>query len=149
MTALTQNIGSQTAGTGRWQALAAADPKRAFEARARGVEVAEDFGQVFVQQLVEGLRRTSDPTGSGEGPFGDGPGSDTYTMWFDRLFGERIAAANGMEVADTIIAQLEKLEQIPRPDDLLPHLQRRIDGAGSNPFQSAIRTPEASTDVLA
>ncbi|MBK8979975.1 MAG: hypothetical protein IPM29_29095 [Planctomycetes bacterium] len=101
-----------------WSRLAGVDPAGAAAVRVRAEQVAGDFEQVFVQQLVEGLRRTGDPTGAGAGPFGDGPGADTYTMWFDSLLGERVARTGHLRVADNVVAELERLGQIPRLGDL-------------------------------
>ena len=132
-------VDPQAPGSGRWRAAVEADPRRALQARSRGLEVAGTFEQVFVQQMVEGLRRTGDPTGTGDGPFGDGPGSDTYTMWFDRLLGERIAGTGELDIAGTVVRELERLEQIPRPSDFRPDDFTR----------TAAHPPEAPTDVLA
>ena len=82
---------------------------------ARAVEVAEQFETIFVQQMVEGLRRTVDPTGDGGGLFGEGPGSETYTQWFDRSLGEHVSQAGRIGVADAILAQIRRSGQIATP----------------------------------
>lgn len=97
--------------------------QRLVDVRARGVEIAEQFEQVFVQQMVEKMRQTVDVTGDGEGLFAKGPGSDTYAMWFDRLLGERVQAESHLGIADAIVTQLEKHREVPRLEELRQRLQ--------------------------
>ena len=112
------------------------------DARARGVDIARQFEQVFVQQMVEKLRQTVDVNGDGEGLFAQGPGSDTYAMWFDRLLGERVQAESHLGVADAIVTQLEKHREVPRLEELRQRL-KEIEGPLPQPTHGRLE------DVLA
>jgi flagellar protein FlgJ len=88
------------------------DPSRYAGSRAEAREVAGKFEAMFVQQVVAGMRESA-RIGDGEGMFGSGPGSDTYTQWFDSYMSEHLARSGGVGVADAILREIERLRQVP------------------------------------
>lgn len=80
--------------------------------RQRAEQVAAQFEEIFVQQFVAGLRSTV-AIGDDEGLFGDGPGAETYTRWFDENFAEHVIRNGGVGVRDVLLADWERIGQIP------------------------------------
>lgn len=81
-------------------------------ARSRAEQVAGQFEEIFVQQFVAGLRSTV-AIGEDKGLFGDGPGADTYTRWFDENFAEHVIRNGGVGVRDILLSDWERIGQIP------------------------------------
>jgi Rod binding domain-containing protein len=83
--------------------------------RAHAVDVARQFEQVFVQMMVQNLRQSANVTGDDNGGlFGSGPGSDTYTQWFDDKLGSAIAKDGHTGIADVLVKEFERWHQIPK-----------------------------------
>lgn len=80
--------------------------------RSRAEQVAAQFEEIFVQQFVAGLRSTV-AIGDDKGLFGDGPGADTYTRWFDENFAAHVIRNGGVGVRDILLADWERIGQIP------------------------------------
>jgi Rod binding domain-containing protein len=80
--------------------------------RARAEQVAQQFEKIFTQTLVATLREEAS-IGGGEPMFGSGPGADTYAMWFDDLMAERLTELRSIGLADRMLADWERLGQIP------------------------------------
>jgi Rod binding domain-containing protein len=87
-------------------------PASADERRERAEAVASRFEQLFVQHFVSGLRKTT-AIGESEGLFGNGPGSDTYTQWFDEHFASHVMNNGGLGVRDVLLRDWERIGQIP------------------------------------
>jgi Rod binding domain-containing protein len=87
--------------------------------RAQAEQVAGRFEQIFAQQLVASMREGAS-LGESSGLFGDGPGSDTFTMWFDSLLGERLGQ-QGLGVAGTLLRDWERQRLIPPATTEAPH----------------------------
>ncbi|HLU39210.1 MAG TPA: rod-binding protein [Planctomycetota bacterium] len=86
--------------------IAASAPDRSAEPpAARAREVAMQFEQLFVQQMVAAMRTSTSPAG-GDGMFGSGSGSDTYAAWFDRCMAEHLAHGGGIGLAPVIEREL-------------------------------------------
>ena len=80
--------------------------------RAEALDTSRQFEQIFIQQMLEGMRKSADIAG-GEGLFGDGPGNDTYTQWFDNHLSEHLARSGDLGIAETLMAEFERWHQIP------------------------------------
>lgn len=81
--------------------------------RQEAVEVANQFEQIFIAQMIQGMRKTQLHP-EGDGLFGTGPGSDTYAQWFDQHMSVHISKHGRLGIANTIINQLEQLGQIEK-----------------------------------
>jgi Rod binding domain-containing protein len=79
-------------------ALAAGEATTTPKAKAR--EVAIQFEEIFVQQMVTAMRTSAD--GIGGGMFGADPGADTYSAWFDQCMSDQIADGGGIGLARMI-----------------------------------------------
>lgn len=86
--------------------------KEILATRKHAADVAGQFEALFAQQMISGMRKTSD-MGGGEGMFGSGPGSDTYEQWFDTLMSDRLTEGRGLGVRDTLLRHWEERGQIP------------------------------------
>jgi Rod binding domain-containing protein len=75
--------------------------------RERAEEVARSFEQIFVRQMVKGMRDSVGVAG-GEGMFGKGPGSGTYADWFDKHFSRHLITNGGIGLADTMLRNWER-----------------------------------------
>lgn len=71
------------------------------------VDAAKKFEKIFAGMMVKGMRESGKIAGS-EGLFGDGPGSDTYTDWFDGLMSERLASNGGLGMQAKLIREWER-----------------------------------------
>jgi Rod binding domain-containing protein len=84
---------------------------RAFESKLKGAldavdagkaeQAAQAFEKLFASMLVRELSR-----GLSEGFFGDGPGADTFTGWFEEHLGAALSAGRGLGVAEEVRASL-------------------------------------------
>ena len=89
------------------------EPRTPAAQRAEARDVAQQLETVFGQLLVQNLRQSA-ATAPGEGLFGDGPGSDQFSQWFDSLLGERVSRGRGLGIADNLVATWEAQGLIPR-----------------------------------
>ena len=80
--------------------------------RAQALDTARQFEQIFIQQMLEGMRESANIAG-GEGLFGDGPGNDTYTQWFDNHLSDHLARNGDLGIADTLMSEFQRWNQIP------------------------------------
>ena len=101
------------------------EPK--LDSRTKARETAQQFEQIFVQMMLAGMRKTSELAG-GEGLFGDGPGNDTYTQWFDNSLAEYLSNNGHLGIADTLMREFERWHQIP-PEPTEDATPDREDGA--------------------
>lgn len=76
-------------------------------------EAAEKFEALLATMLVKEIRK-----GMGQGIFGEGPGSDIYSGWFDQHVGETLAKDGGLDLEgiirvgiDSKIAEVEQGEE--------------------------------------
>lgn len=91
--------------------------------RQRAEKVAGQFESVFVRTLVSSLRQTAS-VGS-EGIFGEGPGADTYSDWFDQNLAEQISHSGHIGIADQLMRDFTRYGAIskaaakspPKPGD--------------------------------
>ncbi len=91
----------------------ALEPKPNLRGNAK--QTADQFEALFVQSMVEGMRKSAD-MGQGQGLFGDGPGADTYTQWFDNFMSEHLADNGSIGLSDTLMKEFERAGQIPAED---------------------------------
>ena len=78
------------------------------------------------------------PAFGGEGMFGDGPGSDTYTQWFDNNLAEYLSDNGQFGIADTLMKEFERWNQIPA---------EQTEGAPADHGDGAV--PKGRVDVAA
>jgi len=91
-----------------------ADPAaRATQQREKALEVAQQFEEVFVRSLISTMRQSSSLGGEESGMFGSGPGSDTYSDWFDQHMSENLMRDGGIGVSDVLMREFERHKQIP------------------------------------
>ena len=64
-------------------------------------EAAKAFEKLFATMLVHELSR-----GLNEGFFGDGPGADTFTSWFEDHIGDTLSSGKGLGIAEAVRASL-------------------------------------------
>ncbi|MEO0481385.1 MAG: rod-binding protein [Planctomycetota bacterium] len=76
--------------------------------RKEAEDAATSFEQVLVQSLVTELRKS----GGADKMFGQGPGADTYAQWFDQVMAERLSADGSFGIADSVLRDLERHNQI-------------------------------------
>ncbi|MEZ5966727.1 MAG: rod-binding protein [Planctomycetota bacterium] len=94
-----QTIANALDPNGSLLALTAAEGRQA-PIHVRAKEIAGQFEQIFVQQVVTSMRASSD--GLGGSMFGGGAGSDTYSAWFDRCMSENLGRSGGLGLATKI-----------------------------------------------
>ena len=99
--------------TDRIQGLPFRDPQ-ALEAPKQDrhqqlVGAARQFEKIFAGMMVKGMRESGKVAG-GAGIFGEGPGSDTYSDWFDNLLSDRLSANGGLGLQTKLIKQWERTE---------------------------------------
>ena len=83
------------------------------DSRTEALDTAQQFEQIFVQQMLAGMRKTAQMTGEDEGLFGGGPGSDTYAQWFDSHLADHLRRNGGLGITDTLMREFERWGQIP------------------------------------
>jgi Rod binding domain-containing protein len=86
------------------------DPGKSL--RAEALDTARQFEQIFIQQMLEGMRKSANIAG-GDGLFGGGPGNDTYSQWFDNHLAEHLSRHGKMGIAETLMKEFERWHQIP------------------------------------
>lgn len=126
-----------TSGPGGALALKAA-PRTPEQQRAEAWKTAVQFEKVFVQEMLSGLRKTAELGGEDGGPFasglfGSGPGSETYTEWFDDSLAEQVVKTGRLGIADQIMEEFERWKQVPPAPPAqprLPHLDTTPFGTG-------------------
>ncbi|MCA8963746.1 MAG: rod-binding protein [Planctomycetes bacterium] len=83
--------------------------------REKAAEVANTFEQLFVRSLVSSMRASAAMGGEG-GMFGSGPGSDTYSDWFDENVAKQVSSSGRVGIAEAVLADIERHHQItPQP----------------------------------
>lgn len=102
------------------QATSAADAldrglKGARDAASSGKtdDAAKAFEKMLATMLVHELSR-----GLTEGFFGDGPGADTFTGWFEEHMGEALGGGRGLGLAEQVRASL--IQKQTAVDGVLP-----------------------------
>ena len=83
-------------------ASARLEPKPDHDAQL--AEGAKKFERIFSQMFIKSMRESA-KLGDGPGLFGDGPGSDTYTDWFDGLMAEHIGGSGGLGLQQVLIEE--------------------------------------------
>lgn len=86
--------------------------------RLEALETAQQFEQIFVQQMLAGMRKTAEMAGEDK-LFGQGPGGDTYTQWFDNHLSAHLTNNGGLGIAETLMQDFERWGQIPRAGENL------------------------------
>ena len=94
-------------------------PQTTAEIREKARDVAQQFEQVFVQQMVEQFRNAS-ITEDSDGMFGSGPGSSTYASWFDTHMSEHMSSTGQVGMASAMMRYLEQANQIPAEEKKTP-----------------------------
>lgn len=79
--------------------------------RAKALETASQFEQMFVRTLVSSLRSTAS-VGGDSSMFGSGPGADTFGDWFDQNLAEQIGKESEIGIASALIADLERNHEL-------------------------------------
>ncbi|MEI6128872.1 MAG: rod-binding protein [Planctomycetota bacterium] len=108
-----------------------ADP--GTQKRASALKLAKQFEEMFVQNMVSALRKTSEVGGEDSGMFGSGPGSDTYAQWFDQNLAEQVSSSGRLGVTDLLMKDFERNGEIPPAPKvakrMLPDALPKIDTA--------------------
>jgi Rod binding domain-containing protein len=94
------------------------DPAAA--ARDKAQRTARQFEELFVRSMVSTMRQTAGTGDEGGGLFGSGPGSDTYTDWFDQHLANHMTASCRIGIADAIMREFERNHEIPGPPPAAP-----------------------------
>ncbi len=84
--------------------------------RAEAADVASQFETIFLKQMVSGMRKTTSLVG-GDGMFGSGPGSDTYTQWFDNHISNHLTGTGGIGITEVLMREFERWNQIPSAEE--------------------------------
>ena len=89
-------------------------------------DVAREFEALFASMLVKEMRQTLP-----KGLFGDGPGADTYSGWFDQHVGRQLAETGALDLAGILRAGLpQELSAegpaAPEEGDFVPFPTARI-----------------------
>ena len=94
------------------QPVVRAPAASAIAGRQRAEKAAQQLEQVFVQYMVQGLRKSS-PGGEEGGLFGSGPGAGTYEDWFDSHLSRHLNDRGGIGIARVILQDWERGGLIP------------------------------------
>ena len=97
------------------------DPAAA--ARDKAQRTARQFEELFVRSMISTMRQTAGTGEEGGGLFGSGPGSDTYTDWFDQHLASHMSASCRIGIADAIMREFERNHQIPELPPAAPKPQ--------------------------
>lgn len=92
-------IRSITDGTAPRRAPAAAAKVDADADRGELEATAKKLEAVFMSMLAKQLRETM----SEDGLFGDGPGAEIYSGFFDQIMGEKLSDRGGVGIAELIV----------------------------------------------
>lgn len=90
--------------------------------RASALQLAHQFEELFVQQMVGSLRQAAQIGGEESGMFGSGPGSDTYAQWFDQNLSQQVARGSNLGIADLLMRDFERNGEIPKAPKSTPRL---------------------------
>lgn len=123
-------------------------PKSAQEkARKHAGEVAQQFETIFVQSLVGSLRRTGSVGGDDGGMFGSGPGSDTYSDWFDQNLADKVSATGHLGIKEQLMRDFERHGEIPRT--AMEMVERHSQAAAANRAMfTAMQAKQGGLDVV-
>ena len=110
--------------------------------RAKAVQTASQFEQMFVRTMVSSLRATA-AVGGDSTMFGSGPGSDTFADWFDQNLAEQIGKESEIGIASALLADLE------RNHELTPEKANAARAAADrNPFLAGKAATKGGFDVV-
>ena len=118
--------------------------------RAKAEKVANQFEAVFVKTLVGALRQTSSFGGEG-GMFGSGPGSDTFTGWFDQNVADHLAETGGLGVASAVLSDMERhgaLESVEQTSECREVASRLRRAAADGPRLTSANAQKGGFDVV-
>ncbi len=79
--------------------------------RKEGKETADKFEAIFLKQMVVKMRENAS-LGEG-GMFGDGPGSDTYSQWFDSNMSSALSGSGQIGISKVLMTEFERVGAIP------------------------------------
>jgi Rod binding domain-containing protein len=113
------------AGTGfaRLESASLRPRDPAAVARDKALRTAQQFEELFVRSMVSSLRQTAGTGDEGGGLFGSGPGSDTYTDWFDQHLAGHLSASSRIGIADAIMREFERNHEVPEAPPASPRPQ--------------------------
>jgi hypothetical protein len=117
---------------------------RAAAAGGKADEAAKAFEKMLATMLVHELSR-----GLTEGFFGDGPGAETFTGWFEEHMGEALGSGRGLGLAEQVRASL--IQKQAALDGVLPFDPAGLPGIaadGSVPSTDGGALPFAAGEVL-
>lgn len=80
--------------------------------RDKAHRVADQFETMFVQTMVQCMRKTAEIGTEGGGMFGSGPGADTYAGWFDNNVSAYVANNNSIGIREVLLQQMSRKGQI-------------------------------------
>ncbi len=128
-------------------------PSEALGKRQEAQEAAQKFESIFLKQMIVKMRENAS-VGEDGGMFGKGPGSDTYTQWFDDNMSSAMTQSGQVGVADVLFADFERLGAIPTEKQA--GIAKEVERAGmhASPLmhKSAVNrsaSPRRSTNVVA
>jgi Rod binding domain-containing protein len=115
--------------------------------RDRAGKVAEQFETVFVRTMVASLRQSASL--GEEGMFGSGPGSDTYTDWFDQNLAEQISKSGRVGIKQQIMTDFERDGALtPLAVDEVDRKVREANLAANRNAFAAINADKGAMNVL-
>lgn len=101
-------------------------------------DVARQFESLFVQMMVSGLRETASITGEEKSLFGDGPGADQFTQWFDQNMAESVSKGMDLGVSEAVLADLRRWGKI-RDEDAQDGAKPDLGVRQAKPSQAVLR----------
>lgn len=81
--------------------------------RQHAEKVADQFETIFVRSMVQSMRLSA-TYGGESGMFGSGPGSDTYSDWFDQNVAEHVCVSSQVGITQQLMRDFEKSGAISR-----------------------------------
>lgn len=100
-----------------WSAPAAGSGMVRFERDAQGqippAEIAKQFEQIFVQQLLREMSKSLDG-----GFYGEGSGSHVYQGLFETVLADKIASQNGIGIAPSVEKSMSAQMLAAQPERL-------------------------------
>ncbi len=80
----------------------------AQQAHEKAQKTAQQFEEIMVRTFVGALRKTTSIGEESGGMFGSGPGSDTFTDWFDEKVAHEISDTGRVGVAEVLMQEFER-----------------------------------------
>lgn len=80
--------------------------------RAKALETANEFEQIFVREMVSAMRESAKVDSEEGGMFGTESGSDTYGDWFDEHFAQKVGEGGQLGIAKSLMRDYDRTESL-------------------------------------